>query len=149
MWNHTSAILPSRKRKTAISIPDDLFKRAEAFAKNGVDAALVAELSNEDLKDLGVVHLADRKRLLKAIDHALAFTETERPQSIAEWRRELVGDPASAAPVGIPFAARCVATAVFSPLKLKSRPRPRITRGSFTFRGSPSSARRVPGSSAR
>jgi serine/threonine protein kinase len=29
--------------------------------------------------------------LLKAIDHALAFAEKDRPQSIAEWRKELAG----------------------------------------------------------
>ncbi|MCC7483374.1 MAG: protein kinase [Burkholderiales bacterium] len=29
-------------------------------------------------------------RLLAAIDHALAFAEKDRPQTIAEWRRELV-----------------------------------------------------------
>ena len=40
---------------------------AEAFAENGVDAALLPELSNEDLKDLGIARLVDRKRLLKAI----------------------------------------------------------------------------------
>ena len=40
---------------------------AEAFAANGVDAAILRELSNDDLKDLGVLKLADRKRLLKAI----------------------------------------------------------------------------------
>lgn len=39
----------------------------EAFAENGVDAELLRELTNEDLKDLGVARLADRKRLLKAI----------------------------------------------------------------------------------
>jgi serine/threonine protein kinase len=31
-------------------------------------------------------------RMLTAVDHALAFAEKDRPQSIAEWRRELVGD---------------------------------------------------------
>jgi class 3 adenylate cyclase/tetratricopeptide (TPR) repeat protein len=40
---------------------------AEAFAENGVNAALLPELTNDDLKDLGVARLADRKRLLKAI----------------------------------------------------------------------------------
>ena len=40
---------------------------AEAFAENGVDAGLLPELSNEDLKDLGIARLADRKRLLRAI----------------------------------------------------------------------------------
>jgi class 3 adenylate cyclase/predicted ATPase len=44
-----------------------LGQHADAFAKNGVDFALVPELTNEDLKDLGIVRLADRKRLLKAI----------------------------------------------------------------------------------
>jgi class 3 adenylate cyclase/tetratricopeptide (TPR) repeat protein len=40
---------------------------AAAFQENGVDAALLLGLTNEDLKDLGVARLADRKRLLKAI----------------------------------------------------------------------------------
>jgi len=40
---------------------------SQAFAENGVDAALLPELTNDDLKDLGIVRLADRKRLLKAI----------------------------------------------------------------------------------
>lgn len=40
---------------------------AESFAENGVDGDLLLELSNEDLKDLGLTRLADRKRVLKAI----------------------------------------------------------------------------------
>jgi class 3 adenylate cyclase/tetratricopeptide (TPR) repeat protein len=40
---------------------------AEAFAENGVDLSLLPELTNEDLKDLGVNRLADRKTILKAI----------------------------------------------------------------------------------
>jgi class 3 adenylate cyclase/tetratricopeptide (TPR) repeat protein len=39
----------------------------EAFAENGVDAQLLGALNNEDLKDLGVAKLADRKSLLSAI----------------------------------------------------------------------------------
>ena len=31
-------------------------------------------------------------RLLAAVDHALGFAEKDRPQSIAEWRREITGD---------------------------------------------------------
>jgi len=31
-------------------------------------------------------------RLLAAIDHALAFVERDRPQTVAEWRKELTGD---------------------------------------------------------
>ena len=52
---------------------------AGAFAENGVDLALLPELTNEDLKDLGIARLADRKAILKAIaglskgvDHAEA-----------------------------------------------------------------------------
>ena len=46
-------------------------------------------------------------RLLKAIDHALEFAERDRPQSIAEWRRELLGEGQQAvpAPVAPPAAA--------------------------------------------
>ena len=40
---------------------------APAFSKNGVDLSLLPELTNEDLKDLGVDRLADRKTILKAI----------------------------------------------------------------------------------
>ena len=45
-----------------------LAEHAESFATNGVDAAVLLELTNDDLKDLGVAKLADRKRLLKAIE---------------------------------------------------------------------------------
>ena len=38
-----------------------------AFAENGIDFELLAELTNDDLKDLGVGRLAERKKLLKAI----------------------------------------------------------------------------------
>jgi len=47
------------------------------------------------------------QRLLKAIDHALEFAERDRPQSIAEWRRELLGDGQQAAPA--PIAPRSAA----------------------------------------
>jgi class 3 adenylate cyclase/tetratricopeptide (TPR) repeat protein len=40
---------------------------AEAFAENGVDLSLLPELTNEDLKDLGVDRLVDRKTILKAV----------------------------------------------------------------------------------
>ena len=40
---------------------------ANAFAENGIDLSLLPELTNEDLKDLGVERLVDRKTILKAI----------------------------------------------------------------------------------
>ena len=36
-------------------------------------------------------------RVLAAIDHALAFAEKDRPQSLTEWRAELLGEPSAAA----------------------------------------------------
>jgi serine/threonine protein kinase len=44
------------------------------------------------------------ERLLKAIDHALAFAEKDRPQTIAAWREELLG-PGAAAGTPRPKAA--------------------------------------------
>lgn len=44
-----------------------LAEYVEAFAENGIDAELLADLTNDDLKDLGIARVADRKRLLKAI----------------------------------------------------------------------------------
>jgi class 3 adenylate cyclase/tetratricopeptide (TPR) repeat protein len=44
-----------------------LERYAAAFEESGVDASLLRELTNDDLKDLGVARIADRKRLLKAI----------------------------------------------------------------------------------
>jgi len=49
-----------------------------------VDVSLLPELNNEDLKDLGVARLADRKRLLKAIE------ELEKGVSKSEARRSEV-----------------------------------------------------------
>ncbi len=37
------------------------------------------------------------ERLLEAVDHALRLSEKDRPQDIAEWRREIVGPAAAAA----------------------------------------------------
>ena len=44
-----------------------LAQYAAAFAENGVESSLLFELTNEDLKDLGVDRLVDRKSILKAI----------------------------------------------------------------------------------
>ena len=72
---------------------------AEAFAENGVDLVLLTELTNEDLKDLGVERLADRKTILKAIEAMGSEAEAEdlagpasqsdeaRPEAGAERRQ--------------------------------------------------------------
>ena len=41
-------------------------------------------------------------RLLAAIDHALAFSEKDRPQTVADWKRELVGDGAAKSTTAVP-----------------------------------------------
>ena len=61
-----------------------LEEHAEAFAENGVDAALLSELTNADLKDLGVARLADRKRLLKEITKLSGTAAPAPPNRIGE-----------------------------------------------------------------
>ena len=64
-------------------------------------------------------------RLLKAIDHALAFGEKDRPAAIAQWRAELAGRAAGApAPAG---RANALASAsVAAPSSPVSRPAPLV-----------------------
>src|SRR5438105_5916239 len=59
------------------------------------------------------------ERFLKAVDHALAFAEKERPQSIAEWRQELSGGkaaPAAAKPAGAAAGAAAPAPSRIAPM---------------------------------
>jgi hypothetical protein len=44
-----------------------LAKYAEVFASHAIDLDVVRELTEADLKDLGVEAMGDRKRLLRAI----------------------------------------------------------------------------------
>ena len=77
-----------------------LAEYAEAFAANGIDSAMLAELTNDDLKDLGIARLADRKRLLKAIE--------DLSGEIVPDRRE--------APAPIPAGERRQVTVLFADL---------------------------------
>lgn len=58
-----------------------LAEHAEAFATNGIDSGILPELTNDDLKDLGVARLADRKRLLKAIEDLSSETAAHRREA--------------------------------------------------------------------
>lgn len=58
---------------------------ADAFSENGVDAEILPELTNEDLKDLGVTRLGDRKRILKAIEYLDRPAEPADSPSREEW----------------------------------------------------------------
>ncbi|MET4493538.1 adenylate/guanylate cyclase domain-containing protein [Bradyrhizobium sp. LA7.1] len=69
-----------------------LGRYAETFAENGVDLDLLPELSNEDLKDLGIERLADRKRLLKATSalvRTTLVTAIPAPTTSQAERRQL------------------------------------------------------------
>jgi hypothetical protein len=59
--------------------------------------------------------------VLRAIDHALAFAEKERPQSIAEWRSELRQQAAAASQAAAP-ANPAHTTAVAPPAALPQQP---------------------------
>lgn len=50
---------------------------APSFAKNGVDQDLLQELTDNDLKELGIARLADRKRISREI-HLLTVEKAER-----------------------------------------------------------------------
>jgi len=56
-------------------------------------------------------------RFLAAIDHALAFAEQDRPQSIAAWRRELIGEPSALTPAAARAAAPTPEPAVRTPVR--------------------------------
>jgi len=60
-----------------------LEQHSEAFAENGVDAGLLPDLTNEDLKDLGVARLADRKCLLKAIEELFSVEGKSEPREFS------------------------------------------------------------------
>ncbi|MGK9231288.1 hypothetical protein KXS07_06625 [Inquilinus limosus] len=83
---------------------------AEAFAENGVDFDLLPELTNEDLKDLGIIRLADRKRLLKAIAD-LAPTESS-VRSVATAMPAASGDQAERRQLTVMFCDLVGSTAL-------------------------------------
>ena len=47
------------------------------FHENGVDLPLLSELTNDDLKDMGIVRLRDRKVILEAIDELNAGADED------------------------------------------------------------------------
>ena len=81
---------------------------AERFAENRIDFSILPDLSDQDLKDLGIV-LGDRRKMLRAIAN-LEATEKSTPAVT-------VAAPASAAPVELhDTAERRQVTVMFSDL---------------------------------
>jgi hypothetical protein len=73
-----------------------LAKYSEAFASNDIDPDVLPELTDADLKDLGVASLGDRKRLLKAIASlssakASTLAPTTTPPSLMPIERSGAG----------------------------------------------------------
>lgn len=61
---------------------------ADSFLENGVDVDLLPDVTNDDLKDLGVTRLADRKRILKAIGGPESVAEDSRAAGLGLETRE-------------------------------------------------------------
>ena len=59
----------------------------DLFEKNKISAGQLVELDNEDMKELGVVALGDRKRLLKAIEEARTLGAEQ--EELASWPQDL------------------------------------------------------------
>lgn len=78
---------------------------ADAFEENGVDSDLLPELDNDDLKDMGVARVADRKTILRSI----------RSLSAEPAPAETVEHPARQRPAR-PEAERRQLTVMFSDL---------------------------------
>ncbi len=62
----------------------------DAFVENAVDQALLPHLTNEDLKDLGIAKLGDRKKLLLAIGRLETRIDTE-PAEAADLENASAG----------------------------------------------------------
>ena len=57
-----------------------LAEYADMFRANDIDIDMLGQLTNDDLKDIGVVSLGHRKKLLSAIaELAGTFTSTQQP----------------------------------------------------------------------
>ena len=72
--------------------------------------------------------------LLKAIDHALQFAEKDRPQTIADWRRELT---AGSKPAARAAPATISVTPATAPGRASSRSSPRSSSGAGATGGRP------------
>lgn len=65
----------------------------DAFVENAVDPALLPHLTNDDLKDLGIAKLGDRKKLLLAIAELDAEPTAPEPAPIHGWFTEGLDTP--------------------------------------------------------
>jgi serine/threonine protein kinase len=97
-WTDIYGLGATCYRAIAGRAPLDAIARSKGILGGGRDAIVPAAV-------VGAGRYSGR--LLAAIDHALAFSEKDRPQTIAEWRKELVGNGGT--PVAAPRAEARVA----------------------------------------
>src|SRR5262249_44730945 len=63
-----------------------LSEYADRFAENRIDLSILQDLTDQDLKDIGVV-LGDRRRILRAIAE-LTVSATPQPAAAPESKRD-------------------------------------------------------------
>ena len=73
---------------------------AEAFARNKIDLDVLSSLTGEDLKEMGVATVGDRRRLLDAITVLSRTRSAEHEEVVAEplARAEVSGGSVSRTP---------------------------------------------------
>src|SRR4029077_14082670 len=87
----------------------------KAFRENKVDAAVLPKLTAEDLRDLGVVAVGDRRKLLEAIAALRNDESVQTPPVAAASARPSAATPTSA-PVIEPAGERRHVTVMFCDL---------------------------------
>jgi len=67
----------------------DMAESAERFAENHIDSGALRDLTDQDLKDLGVVSIGHRRKMLRAISElAEARTVPPRPHRLPSRSRQ-------------------------------------------------------------
>ncbi|MCG3201124.1 MAG: Serine/threonine-protein kinase PknD [Gammaproteobacteria bacterium] len=148
-WTDIYSVAATLYRCVVGRAPLDALDRSEALLKSERDLYVPAA----DLAAGGY-----SPALLRAIDHGLRFKAADRPQSVAQWRRELRGEQeepvtrvattiverggreAPTAPMEPPAAAATTvrltdpqSAAIAAPSKTEVRPRPGVRRGLLAF----------------
>jgi class 3 adenylate cyclase/predicted ATPase len=77
---------------------------AQRFAENHIDFAVLRDLSDQDLKELGIV-LGDRRKILRAVAELNGALPAATAQSVAAAAGHRAGLAAEAAPVPTPSSA--------------------------------------------
>ena len=106
-WTDIYALAATMYRAISGILPMNAIDRSEAILKAERDLFVSVSEIGQDRYSV---------RFMRALDHALSFSEKQRPQSIAQWRGELGFDDRISAPTSpIPSAAQPSATRFETP----------------------------------